>query len=447
MFASKHLPNVVYATSYQAALYKSTDYGATWDTVFGDWPENPAFNGLVNVFNTMFESPLNAGTLLLSMYSGAEANIQIARSDDGGAHWYEADSGICDSLPFTEIVEFHSHVTNDSLWFAGFTVSPYSSPSLVFSTNAGQTWQHPTYPYPYLPNNGGQITSSYKDCNVIYAGGQSGLSISTDYGLTWTQTCYHAEVIDTSFNCQALLSTPEPYPYTFASVEIYRHPILYFSPYFVRTYDHVHWDTLETVRDSFKVKCMASDPTHPATRIFAAGTHWLDNGEYHTVIESNDGGNTWQDIGPSIPFMEDDLNYFGDGMILTQDNLSVSLDGRYLYLSTTKMGIYRCELPPIGIAEEHHTIKPEYLNINIWPTPFNSSVSISAPEGARIEIFNINGRSVAEFDGGDQVWKPEASVGSGIYLVRARFDYFDKLNNRLTDRAGEEVTKRVVYLK
>ena len=53
---------------------------------------------------------------------------------------------------------------------------------------------------------------------------------------------------------------------------------------------------------------------------------------------------------------------------------------------------------------------------------------------AKIEIFDLNGRCIAEFDGGDQVWKPEVSVGSGIYLVRAKI-------------GDKDITKRVVYLK
>ncbi len=38
------------------------------------------------------------------------------------------------------------------------------------------------------------------------------------------------------------------------------------------------------------------------------------------------------------------------------------------------------------------------------------------------------------------VWSPDESIGSGVYLVRARFD-------RLTDRGEKDISKRVVYLK
>jgi len=78
--------------------------------------------------------------------------------------------------------------------------------------------------------------------------------------------------------------------------------------------------------------------------------------------------------------------------------------------------------------------KPENHHLWIEPNPFNSAVSIISPANARVEIFDLNGRSVANLPGGEQVWKPEPSVGSGIYLVRATV-------------GEQEITKRVVYLK
>jgi len=87
-----------------------------------------------------------------------------------------------------------------------------------------------------------------------------------------------------------------------------------------------------------------------------------------------------------------------------------------------------------SVATEERLSIPDMMVISAHPNPFNSAVMITAPAGAEVEIFDLNGRNIAKFDGGTQVWKPEASVGSGIYLVRAR--------------AGDEtVSKRIVYLK
>jgi hypothetical protein len=88
---------------------------------------------------------------------------------------------------------------------------------------------------------------------------------------------------------------------------------------------------------------------------------------------------------------------------------------------------------PVGIKNREPK-KPNSLFVEITPNPFNSSVSISAPEGAKVEIFDIEGKKVGELPGGETIWKPEPSMGSGIYLIRATV-------------GEQEVTKRVVYLK
>ena len=82
-------------------------------------------------------------------------------------------------------------------------------------------------------------------------------------------------------------------------------------------------------------------------------------------------------------------------------------------------------------------------------------MSISAPEGAIVEIFNINGRIVFEMPVGEGLvpsrtsgdhkgrpyeytWQPDESLGSGVYLVRATIP---------EQTTSVVCTKRVVYLK
>ena len=109
-----------------------------------------------------------------------------------------------------------------------------------------------------------------------------------------------------------------------------------------------------------------------------------------------------------------------------------------------------------GIKENSPSAKPEAFAISAHPNPFNSAVSISAPEGAEVEVFDLNGRRVAQLPDGGTVgvglkparaggsetlpygsvylWTPDKSLGSGVYLVRARV-------------GDKEAMKRVVYLK
>ncbi len=138
--------------------------------------------------------------------------------------------------------------------------------------------------------------------------------------------------------------------------------------------------------------------------------------------------------------------------------------------SNWDIGAY--EYDPGGIISEGEN-KPQIFLINPYPNPFNSAVEISLDYGSespqalsasavgpcQLEIFDINGRLVyapspsvplpkgeggktllPPGEGGSKsrmrafIWTPDESIGSGIYLVRAKL-------------GDKSVTKRVVYLK
>jgi len=139
---------------------------------------------------------------------------------------------------------------------------------------------------------------------------------------------------------------------------------------------------------------------------------------------------------------------------------------------------------PEGIGE---TELPGDLSLNVFPNPFNSAVTIALdchsrengnPEGVSVEIYDVNGRMVAEIIppgppltrgeeerksplskgdlGGLIVWTPAPSLPSGVYLVRASVGGRGDLDpggpstlRQAQDTAGSGTvaTKRVVYLK
>lgn len=118
---------------------------------------------------------------------------------------------------------------------------------------------------------------------------------------------------------------------------------------------------------------------------------------------------------------------------------------------------------------------PVNFAISAHPNPFNSAVTISLDGvGAihelplQIEIFDLAGRRIAQLpDGGtvgdgspvpsasghgdraptnrEFIWTPDESLGSGVYLVRARFD--SRSLSGAEAPAGAAVTKRIVYIK
>jgi len=104
--------------------------------------------------------------------------------------------------------------------------------------------------------------------------------------------------------------------------------------------------------------------------------------------------------------------------------------------------------------DEHDIDLPSKMSISAHPNPFNGNCRIMIDDLGMgidaIEIYDINGRMVDNMTVGeglcalprehtqvlpyDFIWAPDESLGSGIYLVRAKV-------------GGQSITKRIVYLK
>ncbi len=62
---------------------------------------------------------------------------------------------------------------------------------------------------------------------------------------------------------------------------------------------------------------------------------------------------------------------------------------------------------------------PEALTLCTYPNPFNSTLQITAPDGARVTIHDTQGRTVADI-GMKRLWNAGDDVTSGVYVVRAK---------------------------
>jgi len=167
-------------------------------------------------------------------------------------------------------------------------------------------------------------------------------------------------------------------------------------------------------------------------------------------------------------FGEDsDKHENGNDIISTLDGGYI-IAGSRVYPSIDNEDPYIIKVDSLGYSAIEESpgsewLKPFAYGISAYPNPFNSSVTITLSvipgltRNPEIEIFDINGRIVFETpvgeghralpSGGDAengstrrcsptniVWTPDESLGSGVYLLRAKI-------------GDESVTKRVVYLK
>jgi len=99
------------------------------------------------------------------------------------------------------------------------------------------------------------------------------------------------------------------------------------------------------------------------------------------------------------------------------------------------------KLSPVGVSE--NVIVPEKFKLSVFPNPFNSSCMITAPSGAKLEIYDLQGRliskgiqSFSESQGKRTlIWQPDKTIRSGVYIVKA------------TMEDGRKRIKRMVLVK
>jgi len=178
-----------------------------------------------------------------------------------------------------------------------------------------------------------------------------------------------------------------------------------------------------------------------------------------------------QPVASQIYYGLGEILLFADHNVILFDPLSPAYS---IYLSYSNRDLLD-RILLIGTYDIYEVNElPSNFALEAYPNPFNSSVTVSlsvipgltrpygSSENPEIEIFDINGRMVAEIpaknpvgegftpsrdvdagfndrDGArpsptEIVWMPDKSLGSGVYLIRAKI-------------GDSALSKRVVYLK
>jgi len=75
---------------------------------------------------------------------------------------------------------------------------------------------------------------------------------------------------------------------------------------------------------------------------------------------------------------------------------------------------------------------PEQFKVLVFPNPFNNTINVVAPEDALIVIYDIRGRLIEELK--SDVWFPDLSLGSGIYILNVHYK-------------NQIINRKIVYLK
>jgi uncharacterized protein (TIGR03437 family) len=286
-------PSTVYAGT-QNSLLKSTDGGATWNTLGGGLPSgSPIYPVVIDPSNSQV------------VYAIAVYGEGVFKSTDAGATWKAINNGVTD---------FHFQSGGPAL-----VIDPHQTSHLFLRTDLGQfqstdggaSWSPYSFQY-------GGIAFDPKNNGVVYASSAIGqisfVFKSTDGGVTWNQisaigTSYSTMLVD-PFNSSTLYGVP------------------YVQGLFKSTDSGVTWSPVGTLDGIWQ---LAADPTRPNTLYVQT----LECAQAcANLYQSTDGGATFSPL---------------DTPGLRIQNFAVSSNSASIYLATqAATNVFVTKLDPTG---------------------------------------------------------------------------------------------------
>jgi photosystem II stability/assembly factor-like uncharacterized protein len=276
-------PGIVYAGTSGKGVYKSTDGGASWKAISSALPSS------VDVTSLEIDPVTTATLYAVLTYNNQTSNpySRVYKSDNGGAKWNEADSG----LPATDRVNsvVIDPKTPDTL-YAG--VSNANKGGVYKSTDGGRSWRESDSG---MPSHIGVtcLAIGPETSPVLYAGTCGrGVYKSTDGGVSWkaensmtsTVTWPTSLAIDPK-TITTLYALDQPYGLLKS------------------TDGGSNWEQVNSGLPSnpVLVTSLAIDPDTPST-LYAGASHIPGNNS-GCVYKSIDGGSNWKPINAGIPLV------------------------------------------------------------------------------------------------------------------------------------------------
>ncbi len=268
-------PNILYAGSWGAGVFKSQDGGKSWA---------PSSSGLGNLYiNSMAIDPQNPSVLYAGTY-----RYKIYKSTDAGQTWFLSSQGIQEGAIIYTIAIDPQNTNRVYIGTRGVDVnsSPPWNGVLYRSTDGGASWSVA------LSNVGGASAQDWvysisvlptSPNEILAASHEHGPYLSTDYGATWkpvnsgiNDLSGRATVFDPRFSAPGT-----------AYFGVWHH-----NGIFKTTNGGASWVSKAGGIGSARIYNMAIDPISPQT-VYAAT---YGGG----VMKTTNGGDSWSSMGLSF---------------------------------------------------------------------------------------------------------------------------------------------------
>ena len=293
-------PSTFYANVQDCGVWKSIDGGITWNST-----------GHVNTWNVskgMAVSPADDNRIIFASQPNSGAESGFFLSTDGGLSWTNLVAQFSGEYP-TWVTFANS---DPDIVYAG------SNSKIYRSSDGGASWSYQNENNP-LSNNINDVKVDLNNPNRLIIAAQDQMAISNDGGVSWTTALFDYEII---FRGSAIDIVNDNFIVASNNQGI------------LLSYDNGEvWSSaavpgLETDNDY-----LLQNPGYFNLTVDRSNlSHILMSSYYFGVMESYDGGYSWQSFNDGLP------SYFG-----TQAVLSVSSEYSRFIVSGYDSGLYVSE--------------------------------------------------------------------------------------------------------
>ena len=306
--------STVFACVGGNGVFKSTDGGATWNSVNSGLPNN--FNGA----SFLAIDPQTPGTVYAATGSG------VFKSTDGGASWSAANSG----LTFTSVNALVIDPQNSSTLYAALA----GATGEVFkSTDGGASWS--------AVSSGLMLTSvtalaiDPKNPGTLYAGGDGGVFKTTDGGASWNPANTGLPIVWIAAAGSYLVAGVN-----ILAIDPQNPSTLYAGTVglFKSTDGGTSWTEADyglpvDLAGPYGVGVLAIDPQNPST-LYAGTNVNISLEDLGGIFKSTDGGASWTEADYGLP-------PFPNGFYVGARSLAVDPRNRNtVYTGLYFLGIY-----------------------------------------------------------------------------------------------------------